>query len=192
MSRSRVIFDRNQIIEVAYELVRQEGDEALSSRRICKELNVSSMTIYNYVDTMDEIKLEVILKIFDAMYRRIYVELNANRATVKEPAAFCKTLAMAMYDFAIENTHLFLFLCKEKPKYHNNAEVRPFYRFYSFFKPHSGPDMGQKHVAILYEHMVVSLLYEHILKINVISREEYAEYIDMFAEKFIVPGPNGE
>jgi len=189
MSRTRVIFDRNQIIDIAFAIVKEEGSEALSSRRVCKELNVSSMTIYNYVGSMDEIKREVVLKIFDVMYRRIFVELKENRALGKDNASLAKALAMSIFDFACENPNLFLFLYTEQAKFHNDAEVRQFYKFYTYFQPKGKAQRNQRdenrRVALLYEHTVISLIHEHIWKVNVLTREEYAECVAMYVDRVI-------
>ena len=49
MAREKVLCGKEEIIRVAVGIVDKEGMEAVSVRRIAKELGVSSMTIYNYV-----------------------------------------------------------------------------------------------------------------------------------------------
>lgn len=51
MAREKVLCGKEEIIRVAVGIVDKEGMEAVSVRRIAKELGVSSMTIYNYVET---------------------------------------------------------------------------------------------------------------------------------------------
>ena len=51
MAREKVLCGKEEIIRVAVSIVDKEGMEAVSVRRIAKELGVSSMTIYNYVET---------------------------------------------------------------------------------------------------------------------------------------------
>ena len=47
MGRNKVLYDKQQIIDIAVTIVEEEGIEVLSARRIASELGVSSMTMYN-------------------------------------------------------------------------------------------------------------------------------------------------
>jgi AcrR family transcriptional regulator len=77
MAREKVLCGKEEIVRVAVGIVDREGMEALSVRRIAKELGVSSMTIYNYVENLQDIKKEVLINGFDRLYERIYLELNS-------------------------------------------------------------------------------------------------------------------
>ena len=61
MSRERSLCGKEEIIKVAIDIVDREGMEALSARRIAKELGVSSMTIYNYVKNLNDVKKRVLI-----------------------------------------------------------------------------------------------------------------------------------
>ena len=50
MSREKILCGKEDIFRVAIGMVDREGIEALSVRSIAKELGVSPMTIYNYVE----------------------------------------------------------------------------------------------------------------------------------------------
>lgn len=56
MAREKVLCGKEEIIRVAVSIVDKEGMEAVSVRRIAKELGVSSMTIYNYVENLCDVK----------------------------------------------------------------------------------------------------------------------------------------
>lgn len=56
MAREKVLCGKEEIIRVAVGIVDKEGMEAVSVRRIAKELGVSSMTIYNYVENLSDVK----------------------------------------------------------------------------------------------------------------------------------------
>lgn len=56
MAREKVLCGKEEIIRAAVRIVDSEGMEALSARRISKELGVSAMTIYNYVENLAEVK----------------------------------------------------------------------------------------------------------------------------------------
>ena len=56
MPREKVLCGKEEIIRVAVRVVDAEGLGALSARRIAKELGVSPMTLYNYVENLEEIE----------------------------------------------------------------------------------------------------------------------------------------
>lgn len=75
MSRERSLCGKEEIIKVAIDIVDREGMEALSARRIAKELGVSSMTIYNYVKNLNDVKKRVLIAGFDRLYNSVYQSL---------------------------------------------------------------------------------------------------------------------
>ncbi len=52
-------FLKEDIVKVAYEIVRKEGIEALNARRVAKELNSSVQPIFHNFESMDDLKNEV-------------------------------------------------------------------------------------------------------------------------------------
>jgi AcrR family transcriptional regulator len=57
---SQIKFTRESILTQAFEIVRQEGLEALSARRIAKELGCSTQPVYNTFASMLELRDAVI------------------------------------------------------------------------------------------------------------------------------------
>lgn len=57
-------FQRDHIINVTYEIVKNEGLQVVNARRIAKELNSSVQPIYLNFSTMEELKNAVIEKIY--------------------------------------------------------------------------------------------------------------------------------
>ena len=57
-------FQREDIIQKAYEIVRNEGMEDINARRIAKALKCSTQPIYHNFDTMDDLKTQVVEKIY--------------------------------------------------------------------------------------------------------------------------------
>jgi AcrR family transcriptional regulator len=53
------IFTREEIVELAFQLVRKHGKKKLSARAIAKELKSSTMPIYSSVSSMKELEREV-------------------------------------------------------------------------------------------------------------------------------------
>ena len=89
MAREKVLCGKEEIIRAAVRIVDSEGMEALSARRISKELGVSAMTIYNYVENLAEVKKYVLSDGFDRLYDSIYHALNELRGQV-DKVKFCK------------------------------------------------------------------------------------------------------
>ena len=56
-------FSRQDVIEAAFQVVRKQGWEGFSARRIANELNASTRPIYDYFDSMEHIEVEVVKKI---------------------------------------------------------------------------------------------------------------------------------
>ena len=50
-------YDRQQILEAALALVREEGAEALNARAVAKRLGCSTQPIFRAFANMDELKL---------------------------------------------------------------------------------------------------------------------------------------
>lgn len=59
-----VKFKKEDIVNVAYKIVRNEGLESLNARRIAKDLNSSIQPIFHNFKSMDELKNSVVEKIY--------------------------------------------------------------------------------------------------------------------------------
>lgn len=57
-------FLKENIIQTAYEIVKEEGFESINARRIAKELNSSVQPIFHNFATMEELKKEVYEKVY--------------------------------------------------------------------------------------------------------------------------------
>ena len=57
-------FQREEIIDTAYEIVKREGFDSINARRIAKELGGSVQPIYHNFATMEELKKEVSDRIY--------------------------------------------------------------------------------------------------------------------------------
>jgi AcrR family transcriptional regulator len=67
---------REGILEHAEHLLRTEGDDACSMRRIAKDLGVASGTIYNYYGTRDELFVDLIDSLWKKSLMGLYVYIN--------------------------------------------------------------------------------------------------------------------
>ncbi len=187
MSRERSLCGKEEIIRVAVDIVDQEGIGAVSARRIAKELNVSSMTIYNYVKNLNDIKKRVLIVGFDRMYGCIYRALSTLPAPVGK-RDFCRTMALEIFRFAQDNRSLFGFMFYEGRRlFHEDAEVRPFYTFLGkFIRRARGAQSGWQRgdpAYTLFESIIISMSYHNATHITEIGEKEFCSYVDFFLER---------
>ena len=189
MPREKILCGKEEIFRVAISIVDRDGIEALSVRSIAKELSVSPMTIYNYVENLQSIKKQIIIEGFDRLYHFVYSELSKLENPV-DKGQFCKTIAMSVFRFSIENNNIFIYMFSEGGKmFSHDAEVRPFFNFISTLtkrakatKEHYAENQsGYK----LLEVLIFSVAYQMGMGARTITESEYEELIDYYIQKCI-------
>lgn len=95
-------FTKEQVLEAALAIVREEGEEALTARRLGEALGASSRPIFTLFENMDDVKTQLcdVAEQFYSDYCREYDGYSP---------AF-KRLGTMMVSFAQEEPHLFSFL----------------------------------------------------------------------------------
>lgn len=110
----KVLFSREEIIEAGFNVVRQEGLEGLTARRVARELKCTVRPIYHHFNSMDELKNEVLKKAgtFSIQY---LLEEDAGRPFLG--------MGMGYLHFAMEEEALFktVYMTRNKTvDYHND------------------------------------------------------------------------
>lgn len=194
LARSKAISDRAEIIRTGMEILEKEGIKALSIRRIGSGLNVSGMTLYNYIENIDEVKREIILEGFRKLYKEGYASLLAVKRHGKAISTEegCKALAEVLYDFGINHSHLFqLMFCSHEGRFRKDAEIAPFYGFFHnhLYKPkgNNGNDEHNRALNML-DNISNGLIHEHIIGVGSYSREAFIAYINEFVNKMFKQG----
>lgn len=171
------------------ELLEQEGITALSIRRIGSGLNVSGMTLYNYIENIDEVKREVILEGFRRLYKEGYESLRAlkeNNRSISFQIG-CKVLAKVLYDFGVNHCHLYeLMFCGHEGRFKKDAEISPFYGFFHnhFNRSPDNSDNCEYNRALnMLDHITNSLILEQVREVKPRSEESFFDYINEFIEK---------
>ena len=187
MSRSRVLQNKNIIIDEAFCILDAEGLEALSIRRLAKEVGVSSMTLYNYVRNIDDIHREVLIRSFNLLYGDIYAIMqelppeNYSGLTV-----FAKAYALAFYNFSLKHKNICTYLiCAGRTEFHDDAELRPFYNPFDVFFLSIHDDKKSSSIQCacrLYECALMSLIHEHATGVKPITREMLTSYVDTYIQ----------
>lgn len=189
MSREKVLCGKEEIIRVAIGIVDRDGVEMLSIRTIAKELGVSPMTIYNYVENLKDIKKRVLINGFDRLYAAVYAQLSALPSPV-DKLLYCKTIAMSIYRFAVDNGNVYTYMFGEGQKmFREDAEVRPLYN--NVQKLMKRAKATQQDVSInetgyrLFEMMVFAVSYQISAGMNNLNETGYGELIDFYLDKCI-------
>lgn len=187
MPRKKILSDKSQIIDVAQELIAAEGLEAVSMRRLSKEMGVSSKTLYNYVLNAEAVMREVLIRSFSGLYESVYSGMSEMISKGIEPStAYARAYALTLFDFAESNREVCVYLIgMGYESYHNDAELRPLYDPFGAFlmSMDEGEDTDRlKKVFHLYEGSILSLIRNHTAKIKKLSREEFLEMVDLLLE----------
>lgn len=95
-------FTKEEIIDVAYEIVRKNGISQLTARSLGKELGCSSCPIFTVFDSMDDVITNV--------KERVYIEYNKCISDAFNYTPAFKQVGINMITFAKEESNLFKFL----------------------------------------------------------------------------------
>jgi AcrR family transcriptional regulator len=189
MARAKAISDKSAIIKASMEILKAEGIDALSIRRIGAKINVSGMTLYNYVENIDDIKREIILEGFRELYRNGYEALR----TVKKYDGLiridegCRILAKELYLFGVLHPHLFeLMFCTNSGKFRKDAEIEPFYGFFRNLlhrRSAQNGKAGNDQALNMLDHITNSMIIERIRGVNNTTEEDYFEHVNEYISK---------
>ncbi len=102
------VYSREQIIDAAFELVREAGWSKVTTRAIAKKLGSSTMPIYSHVSSIEELEKELRLKARD--------QLKAYQRE-KYSEHVLLNLAFGYVTFARDEKNLFCFLFLESPSH---------------------------------------------------------------------------
>lgn len=189
MARNKIINDKSQIIDLAQRLLETEGVEAVSMRRLSKEMGVSSMTLYNYVHNAGDVMREIMIRTFGQLYEQIYAIMDVLvRSGIDGGVAYARAYATALYELAMEHRNTCMYLIGQgRTLFYNDAELRPFYHpFERLLRSAPAEKRSElKSVFRIYQYTIHSMLHELSSGMRSISREQYMEIIDLFLSKML-------
>lgn len=110
-------FTKEMIINGAFKVVREQGWSNLSARTIAGELKSSTMPLYSYLKSMEEIEAEI---------RKRTIEILFSHQMKKYTEKPFLNMAVGYIVFAREEKNLFKFLFLERPKPLTKKEMRDF------------------------------------------------------------------
>lgn len=189
MARNKVLKSRDEIIDIAFEIIDKERSPALSARRLAKELNISFMTIYNYVENIDEIKKEVILRGFQILNEKIYKaiiknNLDLNKMDIKH---YCLTVSKEIYNFSKKYNGVYkLMFINGETKIYKDPEVAPFYKHYTQVINTKSKNHKENTKTLHMLYLIIhGLIRENIFGHKNYTEEEYLNYIDFFISNYL-------
>lgn len=190
MGRNKILKDKSQIIDVALNLIETEGLEAFSMRRLSKEMGVSSMTLYNYVQNADDVLREILFKSFSTLYEKIYSLMNSlMQEGYSGICAYAKAYALVLYEFSESHKAICCYLIGDGyTAFHNNAELRPLYDPFNQFllnTAETGENQSLQDALQIYECCILFLIHKHTSGIHRFSKEEFTRLVDAAIERLI-------
>jgi AcrR family transcriptional regulator len=111
------------LIETAARLVAEEGQEALTTRRLAREVGTSTMAVYTYFKGMTELRHAILEEGFAR-----FAELLDRVAIGDDPVTELTELGAAYFTNAITNPHLYRFIFSEKSKEDSDVGMETFER----------------------------------------------------------------
>ena len=190
MARNKAIYDKSVIIDKAFEIVQEEGAEALTARNIAKALHVSPMTLYNYVKNIREIEKELIIKGFNILYKNVFEDLVKNKEKMKTRGieTMCLLMAENMIDFAQNYEGLYSMMYYLEPtEIRKDPEVQPYYKYFQklTYKVKMGEEEKErlKESFYLFELIVKGLINDRINTGGKLEREKLFSHVESAIEK---------
>ncbi len=105
---------REKILMHALEIIREEGFEGFSMRKLARRLGVKAVTIYSYYENKDEIYLAVLTTGFQMLYEDCLRAYNSE----SEPLKRVQAIMRAYLRFGLENPNFYnLMFTWHVPKY---------------------------------------------------------------------------
>lgn len=101
------VYSYEQIIQAAFELIREKGWSSISARAIAKKLGSSTMPIYSHVKSVDELENEL-----RKQARKLLKEYQKRKYTDQ----ILLNIAFGYVVFARDEKNLFRFLYLDKPE----------------------------------------------------------------------------
>lgn len=102
----RMIFKKEDVINVTYKIVEKEGFEGINARRIAKELQSSVHPIFNHFKDMEELK--------KAVYEKIYNKYKEYMLSGENKEKAYKEMGLSYIKFAKDYPEFFKIIFMQK------------------------------------------------------------------------------
>ncbi len=102
----KITFQKEDVLNTAYEIVEKEGFEGINARRIASELNSSVHPIFNHFKDMEELK--------KAVYEKIYGKYQEYMLSGANEEKAYKKMGMSYIEFAKDYPEFFKIIFMQK------------------------------------------------------------------------------
>ena len=99
-------FKKEDVLNISYKLVEEQGFENLNARRIAKELNSSVHPIFKHFKDMEELK--------KAVYEKIYAKYHEYMLSGKDKEKAYKEMGLSYIKFAKDYPEFFKIIFMQK------------------------------------------------------------------------------
>ena len=99
LSDLKISQNRYRIIEAARQLFQEEGYDAISMRRLAKEVRCTPMSIYSYFDS----KIDILRALWADVFVSLFAEVNAAQPVNASPSALLHAKCRAYVQFWLEH-----------------------------------------------------------------------------------------
>lgn len=187
MAREKIFVDPSVIIDTAFDMINSLGISSFSTRKLASELDISPMTLYNYMQNKDDIIAKVYIRGLKILKQRVE-EIAAESLDLKHaPLSIYKILADVAYDFASENKNVYFMIFNMKAcEFQNVDEVRKLYSsafiMIKDFIPKGKVEAVHDEI-FMFEILMNGLINQQLLRGDVMNRKKYDRYIDAAMER---------
>jgi len=121
---------KEEIIDVAFQLLRKEGYKSISARAIANNLNLSTMPIYSQIGNMYELDKSLVIKVDEEL-------VSYQKEKYSENALLNMSIGYVL--FAQEERHLYKFMTQEKSRIQESNMDQ------TYFENSAANDINQLH-----------------------------------------------
>lgn len=113
------IISKEAIIQLAEDIIREEGLSRCSMRRLSRDLEVATGTIYNYYESRDKLLVDV----FEISWKRTIAKIRENNNSELEPIDQIKEAIQILREDVVNRNGLGKELIKYRLSDHTDIEI---------------------------------------------------------------------
>ncbi len=192
MARDRIFIDDEKIIDIAYDLINEVGCWKFSTRKLAETLEVSPMTLYNYIANKNEIISRVYLKGMRNLHSLLSEQVGNEWGEIeKNPLRIYKIFSLIFMKFAKENRNIYelVFSIPGIGVTENKEIIRLYSGSYDMIAHLIRPEKAQqaKKESFLFLVLVNGLVSRYLREGPGFTEETYHDLIDEAMGKIFSP-----
>lgn len=191
MARERISLDKEMIVEKAWEMVDADGPSAMSARKISNALGVSPMTLYKYVENIDAIVKEIIIKGFTIINGNIERKLDdmEKNGQLRKAEEIFSLISDEVFDFALAHKDIYILMFNaDGTKFRDDPDL---FILYSGVRHTMQAYFGDAYVErnrmgiYIYEVFLNGLIVEKLKNRVDLSKAEFDRHIEFCVKQML-------